>query len=56
MTLITPTTPAVAADSVSISGVLFDSDGSTAGRQYIEAYLPDGGPGRGTLVSLSERS
>jgi hypothetical protein len=40
-----PPHSAVAAGPVSISGVILDSDGSTAGGQHIEAYLADGGPG-----------
>lgn len=45
---------AVAAGPVSISGVLFDSAGATAGPEHIEAYLPDGGPGWGTLASWDQ--
>lgn len=52
-TVASPGSPAAAADTVSISGVIMDSDGSTAGRQWIEAYLPDGGPGWGTLASYA---
>jgi hypothetical protein len=52
--VVAPPDSAVAAGPVSISGVLFDSTGATAGREHIEAYLPDGGPGRGTLASWDQ--
>jgi hypothetical protein len=49
-----PPDSAVAAGPVSISGVILDSDGSTAGGQHIEAYLADGGPGWGTFASWDQ--
>ena len=52
--VIAPAGPAVAADPVSISGVIVDSDGSIAGGQHISAYLPDGGPGWGTVASSDQ--
>lgn len=52
--VVAPPDSAVAAEPVSISGVIMDSDGSTAGGQHIEAYLPDGGRGWGTLASWDQ--
>lgn len=50
MTMVAPPIAAVAADSVSVSGVLVDTEGRPAGYQYVEAYSPDGGAGWGTFA------
>lgn len=49
---VAPPIAAVAAGSVSISGVLVDSKGHPAGYQHIEAYRSDGGAGWGTFAGF----